>query len=83
MSFASDKLRVTSLACIFDASLEPETCLEFHVFAILIRIRFGKLRTKPHWCFVPDHKHGSGTGDHWHGGKDLVVTALRPRWGDL
>src|SRR5260370_18433661 len=23
-----------------------------------------------HWCFVPDHKPGSGTGDHWHGGKD-------------
>ncbi len=22
-----------------------------------------------HWCFVPDHKHGSGPGDHWHGGK--------------
>src|SRR4051794_25520859 len=22
-----------------------------------------------HWCFVPDHKHGSGSGDHWHGGK--------------
>ena len=29
---------------------------------------------------MPDHKHGPGTGDHWHGGKDLAVLALRPRW---
>jgi hypothetical protein len=45
--------------------------------------RFGKLKPNHQWCFVPVPKHGSGTGDHWHGGKDLAVLALRPRWGDF
>ena len=30
----------------------------------------------PGWRFVPDGKHGSGTGDHRSGGKDLAVTVL-------
>jgi hypothetical protein len=81
--FLGDPVQVTSLDCIFDVSLAPETCLEFPFLQISSRIRFGKLRPIPHWRFVPDHKHGPGTGDHWHGGKDLVITALRPRWGDL
>jgi len=33
------------------------------------RVWLGKLRPILHWCFVPDGEHGSGTGDHWHGGK--------------
>jgi len=40
------------------------------------RIRFGKLRPKEHWCFVPALEHGSGTGDHWHGGKGRRSMAL-------
>ena len=43
---------------------------ELPLFANLVGIRFGKLRPKEHWCFVPGLEHGSGTGDHWHGGKD-------------
>jgi len=61
--------------CVFDASLVPETCLEFPALQIRCRIRFGNLRICD-WHFVPDDTHGSGTGDHWSGGKDLDVVAL-------
>jgi hypothetical protein len=39
--------RLTSFDCIFDASLAPETCLEFPVFAILIQdsVRQAKAET--------------------------------------
>jgi hypothetical protein len=75
---------ITSLDCIFDPSLAARNLSTVHRFCNSdLGFGSGKLRPKPHSCFLPDHKHGSGTGDHWHGGKDLAVTALRPRWGDL
>ncbi len=57
----------------------PKTCLELPLFAILVWIRFGKLRPTTNWCFLcPDEKHGSGTGDRWHGGKGGHCGPLTP-----
>src|SRR4051812_45591251 len=48
----------------------PETCFQSTGSATLIEgfdsASYGRYL---HWCFVPDHKHGCGSGDHWHGGK--------------
>jgi hypothetical protein len=31
-----------------------------------------------HWRYLPADKHGSGTGDHWHGGKDCDRESFDP-----
>jgi len=63
-------------------SLAAKTWHSSRFFANLDRgSGLGKLRPYAHWCFVPDGEHGSGTGDHWHGGKrrrwDGSLTPLR------
>jgi hypothetical protein len=50
-------------------SLAPETCLEIAIFANLVEDQVRQPRPKEEWCLVPELQHGSGTGDHWHGGK--------------
>jgi len=48
----------------------PKTCVELLLFVILIwdQIRQAKADFQL-VLLVPGLKHGSGTGDHWHGGK--------------
>ncbi len=52
-----------SLNCVFDASLVPETCLEFPAFANLIQdsIRQAKAEIR---LALRARRYGSGTGDH-------------------
>jgi hypothetical protein len=45
---------VTSLDRIFDASLAPETCLEFSVFVNLIKDSVRQAKAIPLWRFVPE-----------------------------
>ena len=62
----------TSIVSVFDTVAGARNLPRAFGLATLIRdsIRQAKAETST-GASVPDHKHGSGTGDHWHGGKDL------------